>query len=88
MEKKDISQKVVKKKKCWNIDNNSDDCDSDSYEIYETDSDDSDSYETDETDSNENMEYCFRCGRKGHNSSSCYASKHIKGYYLYLKKSK
>lgn len=25
---------------------------------------------------------CFRCGRKGHIISSCYASKHIKGYYL------
>jgi hypothetical protein len=25
---------------------------------------------------------CFRCGREGHYSTSCYASKHIKGYYL------
>lgn len=25
---------------------------------------------------------CFRCGRKGHYASSCYASKHINGYYL------
>ena len=25
---------------------------------------------------------CFRCGRKGHYAQSCYASKHIKGYYL------
>lgn len=25
---------------------------------------------------------CFRCGRKGHYASSCYASTHIKGYYL------
>ena len=25
---------------------------------------------------------CFRCGREGHYSSSCYATKHIKGYYL------
>jgi|APSaa5957512493_1039668.scaffolds.fasta_scaffold39047_2 hypothetical protein len=29
-----------------------------------------------------NHSNCFRCGRKGHYSSSCYASKHIKGYYL------
>ena len=25
---------------------------------------------------------CYRCGRQGHYSSSCYANKHIKGYYL------
>jgi len=25
---------------------------------------------------------CFRCGRDGHYASSCYASKHIDGYYL------
>jgi predicted GIY-YIG superfamily endonuclease len=25
---------------------------------------------------------CFRCGREGHYSSSCYASTHAKGYYL------
>ena len=25
---------------------------------------------------------CFRCGRSGHYASSCYASKHVKGYYL------
>jgi hypothetical protein len=25
---------------------------------------------------------CYRCGRKGHYSSSCYATTHIKGYYL------
>ncbi len=27
-------------------------------------------------------EKCSRCGRKGHKKSRCYASKHIKGYYL------
>ncbi len=30
----------------------------------------------------ENNNYCFRCGREGHYSSSCYATKHINGYYL------
>lgn len=25
---------------------------------------------------------CFRCGRESHYASTCYASKHIKGYYL------
>jgi predicted GIY-YIG superfamily endonuclease len=25
---------------------------------------------------------CYRCGRDSHYSSDCYASKHIKGYYL------
>ena len=34
-------------------------------------------YESDDSDEN-----CFRCGREGHYASSCYASKHIKGYYL------
>jgi cellular nucleic acid-binding protein len=26
---------------------------------------------------------CFRCGRKGHYATNCYASSHIKGYYLH-----
>jgi hypothetical protein len=35
-------------------------------------------YDSDDSDC------CFRCGRDGHYTSSCYASKHIKGYYLHL----
>ncbi len=29
-----------------------------------------------------NKNYCFRCGREGHYSPHCYASKHVNGYYL------
>lgn len=25
---------------------------------------------------------CFRCGREGHYASDCYATRHVKGYYL------
>lgn len=31
---------------------------------------------------NKQKQSCYRCGRKGHYSSSCYASTHINGYYL------
>ena len=37
-------------------------------------------YESNDCDNN--CDTCFRCGRKGHYASSCYASTHIKGYYL------
>jgi len=33
-------------------------------------------------DSDNDDNTCFRCGRRGHYASSCYASTHIKGYYL------
>lgn len=31
---------------------------------------------------NEKPSNCYRCGRKGHYFSECYASKHVKGYYI------
>lgn len=39
----------------------------------------------DKSDSDEEIDIragCYRCGRKGHYASKCYAKKHIKGYYL------
>lgn len=35
-----------------------------------------------ESDDDDDEICCFRCGREGHYASSCYASKHVKGYYL------
>jgi hypothetical protein len=35
-----------------------------------------------ESDSEEEIQCCYRCGRQGHYANTCYASKHIKGYYL------
>ena len=36
-----------------------------------------------EEDSSEEEDLiCFRCGREGHYATTCYAKKHIKGYYL------
>ncbi len=46
--------------------------------INDDDYDDDDS----EDDDYEDDDCCFRCGREGHYASSCYASKHINGYYL------
>lgn len=36
---------------------------------------------SDESD-DDDVNICLRCGREGHYASSCYASKHIKGYNL------
>jgi GIY-YIG catalytic domain/Zinc knuckle len=40
-----------------------------------------DESEDDDDDDNDDV-VCFRCSREGHYANSCYASKHIKGYYL------
>jgi len=37
---------------------------------------------SDGDDGDDDDNCCFRCGREGHYASSCYASKHVKGYYL------
>jgi cellular nucleic acid-binding protein len=34
-------------------------------------------------DSDDESNCCFRCGREGHYASSCYATKHINGYFLH-----
>ena len=55
-------------------------CDEDPDEEYDQQSDEN--YEYNDFQTNKKSSNCYRCGRKGHCSSDCYASKHIKGYYL------
>jgi hypothetical protein len=42
-------------------------------------------YNNEESEDNEEdyKVVCFRCGRYGHYATTCYASKHIRGYYLH-----
>jgi len=47
---------------------------------YNNEDDEDDESEDDDDDDNDVV--CFRCGREGHYANSCYASKHIRGYYL------
>jgi hypothetical protein len=49
-------------------------------DFWETDDDEYDYEDVEEEDKNNYS--CFRCGREGHYATSCYALKHIKGYYL------
>ena len=55
-------------------------CKKKKYSYYEESSSDSDEFNDFQT--NKKSLNCYRCDRKGHYSSDCYASKHIKGYYL------
>ena len=48
----------------------------------ESDEENDENYEYNDFQRNKKSSNCYRCGRKGHYSSECYASKHIKGYYL------
>ena len=50
------------------------------YNNEDDESEDDDENEDDDDDDNDVI--CFRCGREGHYANSCYASKHIRGYYL------
>ena len=52
--------------------------------IEESDSEDDDDDDDDDDDESDDddLQCCYRCGREGHYANTCYASKHIKGYYL------
>jgi hypothetical protein len=50
--------------------------------IEESEDDDDDDDDSDDESEDEEMQCCYRCGRQGHYANTCYASKHVKGYYL------
>ena len=69
------NKEFTNEKQCVKHENNCEDEWEDEWE------DDNDTEEDDDEDDESNG-CCFRCGREGHYATSCYASKHIKGYYL------
>ena len=90
--------KDCEKDECWETDNDSDndgdnDSDNDSDEYEEAwcceycDKEFEEEYKCEYHEKYCNKKtndtvICFRCGREGHYATTCYASKHIKGYYL------
>lgn len=82
--------KVSKKccKRCGRQNHNENNCYAsthvDGYDLDDiTDSDDECSLVLDIVENTiKQMNVCFRCGREGHYANNCYASKHIKGYYI------
>ena len=69
-------------KECEENKNTKDGEDSDGWETCSDEENDEECDSNEECDSDEEINCCFRCGRTGHYSPSCYALKHIKGYYL------
>ena len=58
-------------------------CKKNKYSYYEeSDEEGDENYEYNYFQTNKKSSNCYCCGRKGHYSSDCYASRHIKGYYL------